>query len=495
MRIEQLDLSIMLSIKKKVFKKLLSKNMQFFNESHSGRLSQIINRDIKDFCGIITLELSTIVRGTVFCLISSALLLATNSTLLIVGVGPLGFVIYFGRKVARFLRHKKFELVKMNGKLNAYSGEVLRQIRTVKLFMAEKNEIEKFDILQAEIVKKSKELTKYSSGFFSIIELFVEILVIIGLGLGIYIHHFYPSFNLQDYSSNGIYLVYAGFGFRLVLSGYSEIQKAFGLYDGLNSIYSSPLTEDSSQSNLQKYSNLPSIQIKNLKFTYPSLSLPVLNNINMYIGPGNIIGIIGARGNGKTTLFNLITHLYTPMEGEILINHINIFNNKPSWARQQYGIVTQEGLLFTGTILENLQYPYKHKLQKIRKICEKVGILELIDSFPEGFNTKVGENGLSLSGGQRQRICIARALLKKPQILLLDEATSGLDSASEYKIQKILDSAVKSRKYTVLIITHRVSSLQFLADKIFLLLNGEIKAQGTYSELLNDPSFLSMTQF
>lgn len=494
MAIEQLDLNIMLSIKKKFFKQLLNKNMEFFNDSHSGRLSQIVNRDIKDFCAIITIELSTIIRGTVFCAISSVLLLVTNATLLAFGLGPLAFLIYVGRKVARYLRLKKFELVKLNGSLNSYTSEVFRQIRTVKLFLAEKNESEKFDYMQAEIAKKSMELNQQSSGFFSIIELFVEIVIVFGLGIGIYIHHFYPLINLQDFSITGIYVVYAGFGFRLILSGYSEIQKAFGLYDGLNNIYSNSSTEDSSLSEKKSHPHLPSIEIKDLKFTYKTLSSPVLNNLSMYIAPGTITGIVGASGNGKTTLFNLITHLYTPTSGEILINNTNIFTHKPSWARQHYGIVTQEGLLFTGTILENIQYPSSYKIKRIKKICEKVGILDLIESLPEGFSTKVGENGLSLSGGQRQRVCIARALIKKPQILLLDEATSGLDSASESKIQKILDSAVKSHKYTVLLITHRVSSLQYLADKIYFISNGMIKAEGTYDELQKNPSFVNLTQ-
>jgi ABC-type multidrug transport system fused ATPase/permease subunit len=485
--VEKLDLFITLSIKKKVFQELLSKNMKFFNTSHSGRLSMILNKDIKDFCSVLTVQAATFLRGFIFCVISSVLLLFDNFGLLFIGSFPLFLLIYTGRRVAAALRKRQFELTSLKGQQNAYTSEVLRQIKTVKLFQSESQELSRYSSTVQKINEKSIQLSHDYSRFFSAIELFIEATVICGLGLGIYVRNFYPDLKLEDFSSTGVYLIYGGFGFRLMLSSYSELQKALGLFEGIKNLYQNESRESFNFEDSQIDSVLPDLEIENLRFSYNDEE--VIKGINLKVNPGQILAIVGESGNGKTTIFNLITNLYRPTHGKILINGENIFEHKPSWVRKQLAVVTQEGLLFSGTILDNIIYnSRKQDNERLEKVCKETGIMKFIDHLPEGFLTNVGENGISLSGGQRQRICIARALYKNSKILLLDEATSGLDARAEKKIQKVVENAARSRRFTVLIITHRVSSLKNLADWIVFLDKGRIRAQGTFNELISDDS-------
>lgn len=486
--VEKLELYMTLSIKKQIFKELLNKNMLFFNKSHSARLSLILTKDIRDFCSVITMQAAIFIKGLIYCIVSSCLLLINNFTLLIIGSFPLCLMIFTGRKVATTLRKKQFEVTASKGKLNVYTSEVFRLIKPVKLFSAEDLEVSRYSSYINDINKKSTELAYYYSTFFSIIELIIEGIVICGLGLGLYIRNYYPDIHLEDYSSTGFYVIVGGIGFRQILSSYAEMQKALGLLEEIKRIYQDPSRESHQLESPPANTFLPHIVIKNLHFSYNDEE--ILHGINLEFLPGQITGIIGESGNGKTTLVNMVNCLYRPTSGQITINGVNIFDHQPSWTRQQLGVVSQEGLLFTGSILDNIKYTCGDVDQEVMfEVCEQVGIFEFIKSLPNGFDTQVGENGLSLSGGQRQRINIARALMKQPKILVLDEATSGLDSLAERNIQKVIESAAKSRKYTVLIVTHRVSSLQGLADKIYWISKGEVRTEGTYENLLEDPEF------
>ena len=486
--IEKLELYFTLSIKKQIFKEILNKNMLFFNKSHSARLSLILGKDVRDFCSVITVQVAIFLKGCIYCIASSCLLLINDFSILIIGSFPLCLMIFAGRKVTTTLRKKEFELTASKGNLNVYTSEVFRLIKSVKLFSAEDLEVSRYSSSINELNKKSTELAYYYSIFYSIIELIIQGVVICGLGLGPFIRNYYPDIHIGDYSSTGFYVITGGVGFRMILSSYAEMQKALSLLEEIQKIYLDSSRESHQLESPPANTFLPHIVIKDLRFAYNDEQ--ILHGINLEFLPGHITGIIGESGNGKTTLINLVNCLYRPSSGEITINGVNIFDHQPSWTRQQLGVVSQEGLLFTGSILDNIKYTCGKIDQKVLyEVCEQVGIFEFINSLPNGFDTQVGENGLSLSGGQRQRINIARALMKQPKILVLDEATSGLDSLAERNIQKVIENAAKSRKYTVLVVTHRVSSLQGLADKIYWISKGEVRTEGTYEKLLEDPEF------
>ncbi|HEY4798512.1 MAG TPA: ABC subfamily B transporter ATP-binding protein, partial [Bacteroidia bacterium] len=225
------------------------------------------------------------------------------------------------------------------------------------------------------------------------------------------------------------------------------------------------------------------VAFENISFSYPSRKdFVVLKNISFKARKGETIAIVGPSGAGKSTITSLILRFYDPNSGTIVIDGKNATDYSLTELRSQMAIVPQDVLLFGGTIKENIGYGKSNAtMEEIKDAARKANALDFIESFPDKFETKVGERGIQLSGGQRQRIAIARAVLKDPSILLLDEATSSLDSESERLVQEALDKLMEGR--TSLVIAHRLSTIR-KADKIIVIDKGEVKESGSHEELI-----------
>jgi len=222
---------------------------------------------------------------------------------------------------------------------------------------------------------------------------------------------------------------------------------------------------------------------EHMSFRYPGSDSDALRDINLDISAGEAIALVGQSGSGKTSIANLIPRFYVPTEGRILLDGIDIQDLRLADLRRNLSLVTQDVVLFNGSVAENIAYGAMSDAtqEQITEAARAAHALEFIASMPEGMDTLIGENGVRLSGGQRQRLAIARALLKDAPILILDEATSALDAESEQHVQAALETLMENR--TTIVIAHRLSTIRN-ADRIVVLDKGRVVETGSHDELL-----------
>ncbi|MGH9580084.1 MAG: ATP-binding cassette domain-containing protein, partial [Terriglobales bacterium] len=222
-------------------------------------------------------------------------------------------------------------------------------------------------------------------------------------------------------------------------------------------------------------------------FRYRPDGPEVVRAMSFAVEPGQVIGLVGRSGSGKSTIAKLIQRLYVPERGRVLVDGIDLAQMDPVWLRRQVGVVLQENFLFNRSVRENIALSDSGvSIEQVIRAAQLAGAHEFILELPEGYDTLVGEHGCTLSGGQRQRIAIARALITNPRILLFDEATSALDYESEAIIQNNLAQICKGR--TVFLVAHRLSTVR-PAHRIYVIEKGEILEQGTHEELLKQDGY------
>ncbi|KAK6162933.1 hypothetical protein DH2020_002774 [Rehmannia glutinosa] len=228
------------------------------------------------------------------------------------------------------------------------------------------------------------------------------------------------------------------------------------------------------------------IELRDVCFSYPTRPKEqIFNGFSLFIPSGTTAALVGQSGSGKSTVISLIERFYDPLAGEVLIDGIDLREFQLKWIRSKIGLVSQEPVLFTGSIKDNIAYSKDGAtLEEIREAAELANAIDFIDKLPQGLDTTVGEHGIQLSGGQKQRVAIARAILKDPRILLLDEATSALDADSERIVQGALEKVMISR--TTVIVAHRLSTI-INANMIAVLHQGKLIEKGTHFDLLKDP--------
>lgn len=235
------------------------------------------------------------------------------------------------------------------------------------------------------------------------------------------------------------------------------------------------------------------IQFINASFSYPSKdSVKTLDGLNLEINPGETVAICGASGGGKSTIISLIERFYDLREGVLLINGKDIKEYDLAFLHSNIGFVSQEPVLFSGTIEENIVYGVpeytKSELYEAARLANAYNFITDISIFPEGFNTMLGERGITLSGGQKQRIAIARALIKKPKIIIFDESTSALDADSEHQVQISIHNLIQQGDKTVIIIAHRLSTI-IDCKRIIVLSQGKIVEEGDHETLVRKNGF------
>lgn len=466
-----------------LYSNLVKLPMSFFSQKRVGELNSRISSDITQIQDTLTSTIAEFLRQFIL-IIGGVLLLANESiklTLLMLSVVPLVAVaaVIFGRFIRKYSKNVQDKVAESQ----VVVEETMQGISIVKAFANEWYEIARYNGKIKEVVKIAIKGGKYRGYFasFIIFCLFGAIVAVVWYGVRLSIS---GEMSVGQLISFVLYSTFVGASFGGIAELYAQIQKAIGATERVFELLDETPEKINSVRDLATIEKIKgNVTFKNVAFSYHSRKeIKVLKDVSFTANFGQKIAIVGPSGTGKSTIASLLLRFYNIDEGEILVDGKNIYDFDLESLRGNMSIVPQDVILFGGTIRENIAYGKPNATEEeILTASKQANAYNFIESFPEKFETIVGERGIKLSGGQRQRIAIARALLKNPSILILDEATSSLDSESEKLVQEALEILMQGR--TSIIIAHRLSTIRS-ADQILVLDNGKITEQGTHQELI-----------
>jgi ABC-type multidrug transport system fused ATPase/permease subunit len=466
-----------------LYSNLVKLPMSFFSQKRVGELNSRISSDITQIQDTLTSTIAEFLRQFIL-IIGGVLLLANESiklTLLMLSVVPLVAIaaVIFGRFIRKYSKNVQDKVAESQ----VIVEETMQGISIVKAFANEWYEIARYNGKIKEVVKIAIKGGKYRGYFasFIIFCLFGAIVAVVWYGVRLSIS---GEMSVGQLISFVLYSTFVGASFGGIAELYAQIQKAIGATERVFELLDETPEKINSDLDLTTIEKIKgNVTFNNVAFSYSSRKeIKVLKDVSFTASFGQKIAIVGPSGTGKSTIASLLLRFYNIDEGEILVDGKNIYDFDLENLRGNMSIVPQDVILFGGTIRENIAYgkPTASE-EEIILAAKQANAYNFIESFPEKFETIVGERGIKLSGGQRQRIAIARALLKNPSILILDEATSSLDSESEKLVQEALEILMQGR--TSIIIAHRLSTIRS-ADQILVLDNGKITEQGTHKELI-----------
>lgn len=465
-------------LRKSLFGKIIWLPLGFFDNRRVGELMSRLTSDVATLQDTFSFTLAEALRQVLTLVFGTAFLFysAPQLTVFMLLTFPVIVVsaIVFGKFIRKLSRKTQDKLAESNVILE----ESFQSISVVKAFTNELFEIGRYNKSVTETVTIATYGAKYRALFISFI-----ILVIFG---GIVAVGWYGATLVQagEIKTGGlfsfvIYTITIGFSIQGLGDIYTQLQRAIGASERVLDILHEQDESDAKSENVKLTGK---IEFDNVSFSYPTRKeAEILRGLNFSVRPGEKVALVGHSGAGKSTIINLLMRFYNVTSGSIRVDDRRIEEINLVAYRENIGIVSQEIILFGGTIEENIAYGKPGASQEeVRAAAQKANALEFIESFPEKFQTLVGERGIKLSGGQRQRIAIARAILKDPAILVLDEATSSLDAKSELLVQEALEKLMQNR--TTVIIAHRLSTIKKV-DRIFVIQEGKIAEVGSHDEL------------
>ena len=461
-----------------LFEKYQKLPLSFINDRRPGELLNRITQDtryISDFMADVFCNLFAIlfifIWDVIFMLvINTKLALITFILVPIVSIIMISF-----RKTMGRIFHLQY---KKNDDVSSDLQDVISGMRVVKTYGKEVEESERFKQVAGDFAIIQKRNERFWAGF--------DFIVSVLMGLGVVVVVYFGGLDVFNGSMSAGEL-YQFITYTLLLFQYvgwlgrlpREITRLTSSLERIYDILAQGVDEE--RKDLKEFDIKGEITFDHATFGYKSYQ-PVLEDINAVIKPGEMIGIVGASGTGKSTLINLLMRLYETDDGRILVDGTDMKDISRRSYHSQLGVVLQETFLFSGTILDNIRFSKPDAtVEEIIKAAKLANAHDFITKLPDGYNTYVGEKGHTLSGGERQRIAIARAILPNPNILILDEATASLDTENEFMIQKALERLTKGK--TTFAIAHRLSTLKN-ADRIMVIDGHHIAEIGTHSELL-----------
>ncbi|REJ15877.1 MAG: multidrug ABC transporter ATP-binding protein [Caldibacillus debilis] len=476
-------ISAVYRLRNALYKKLQYLPFRFYDNAKTGDLMSRLTADVEGIRFFLSYGIAELIRFLLLVGTSIAIMLYYSVPLTAVTVLSLPFLLVAVRKFDRAV-HPAFRAVRKSfGRLNTKVQENISGIHTVKALSKEDFEIERFDEFNTDFREKNIFNANIWAKYFPLMEFIGNLSVVLLLsygGLMVINGRLQPGELVAFYSLVG-FLIFPIMNLGFIINMFSQA-KASG--ERLLEILEEPEDIREKPDAVRNVRFRGEVEFRGVTMKYTGDNQEAVEDISFHVRPGQIIGLIGPTGSGKTTITQLLARFYEPQKGEVLIDGRNIKDYSLYTLRSQIGYVPQESFLFSSTIKANIAYGRPDAtMEEIIEAAKRAQAHDFIMELPDGYDTVLGERGLGLSGGQKQRIAIARAICMNPSILILDDATSAVDMETEFAIQKALREVMKGR--TTFIIAHRISSLKH-ADEILVLENGRIVERGTHEFLLQN---------
>ncbi|WP_034500929.1 ABC transporter ATP-binding protein [Butyrivibrio hungatei] len=465
----------------KLFEHIMELPFSWHSENHTGDIIQRCTSDVDTVKMFISEQLHSLVRIIIRIVVAVYFMLGINKTMTLISATFIPVIVlyscYFHNKIRAGFEKADAE----EGRLSATAQENLTGVRVVRAFGREKYERDRFEKRNHDYTNLWIKLINILAAFWASNDLISGLQVMM-------ITIFGAVFCVRSYITVGEYIAFVAYNAMLTWPVralgriISEMSKARVAIDRIGYIINSEAEKDSE--NATEPDMRGDIRFENVSYRYENGSDEVVNNVSFTIKAGTTVGILGGTGSGKSTLMYLLDRLYKLPEenGSIYIGDMNIADIKAKYLRKNIGLVLQEPFLFSGTLSENIGITKKDPdMKEIREAARIAALDDTILSFNKGYDTYVGERGVTLSGGQKQRTAIAQMLLSKPPIMVFDDSLSAVDTETDIKIRKALFE--NSGDSTVIIISHRITTLMH-ADKIIVLDKGNLVQMGDHDSLI-----------
>lgn len=471
---------VIIDVRSMLFRKFQKMPLSYYDRQQTGTVMSYITNDVSAMQSAIVDNLIELVTESSILIGSLAMMIYLDwklSLLTLMTIPLVGFAMkIFGRK----LKRSSTVIQERAAEITSLLQESISAIRVVKSFVRETYEIKRFEEQNWRNFQAAMKNVKLSSLLTPTVEFLAAIAVTFIVWFGGYevVNEVITAGELVAFLT---YAVNLANPVKRLSRVYAAIQRAMAAADRVFAV----MDLEEKITDVPGAKPLPPIkgqvEFKDITFSYKE-GQPALQHISLKAEPGQMIALVGPSGSGKSTIANLIPRFYDVDSGTISIDGHDIRQVTADSLREQIGLVPQETMLFSTTVMENIRYGRLDATdEEVVEAARAANAEEFIKELPEGYDTRLGERGLNLSGGQRQRLAIARAILKNPRVLILDEATSALDTESEKIVQDALDKLMVGR--TSFVIAHRLSTI-FNADQIFVVENGHLREHGTHEELL-----------
>ncbi len=473
---------IVARLRSDLYEALLRQEIAFFDSQKIGELSSRLSADTAMLQTAITTNVSLVLVNafqTVGALAMLTVISVKLTGLMLAVVPPVAlFAVWYGRRVQRLARNSQEALASAS----EVAVESLGGIRTVRSFAAEAKELKRYQGAIARYLGVAFSRIRLSGSFIGIAS-FAE------FGAGV------PVFwsGARMVAAGGLtagslisflfYTMQMAYGLSALAELWTDIQRASGAAERVFELLQrQPTIPLSGGKTLAKVDG--TVRFDRVDFAYPSRpDVQVLRSFDLSLDAGRVVAVVGPSGAGKSTVASLLYRLYDPVGGSVTLDGHSLTELDAQWLRRQIGVVAQEALLFSTSIAENIRYGSPEASNAAVEAAARLASAhEFISTFPDGYQTEVGERGIQLSGGQKQRVAIARAILKDPRILILDEATSALDAKNEHLVKEALERLMKGR--ATLVIAHRLSTVKDAHQVVVLDAGGRVAQRGTHASLV-----------